>query len=262
MAAAPLLEPPLLDVGLILFGLIVGSFLNVVIHRLPRDLSVVRPRSRCPACETPIPARHNIPIVSWLLLRGRCAACRAPISPRYPAVEAVTALLFVAAGRLDGPTLSLPFHLAFLAILVAVALIDFDFQIIPDELSVGGLVAGLAHAAITGSLVDALVGAALGSGALWGIGALYYAVRKVEGMGGGDVKLAAMLGAFLGWKGILLTIFFSSFVGAVVGVAIMRARGSGGQTRVPYGTFLAPAGVLVLFVGDPILEAYLRLLSR
>ncbi len=252
----------MLDLGLLLLGLIVGSFLNVVIHRLPRGLSVVTPRSRCPACETPIPARLNVPVVSWLMLRGRCASCGAPISPRYPAVEAATALLFVAAGRLDGPTIDLPFHLAFIAALVAVALIDLDFQIIPNELSIGGLVVGLAHAAIAGGLGDALVGAALGSGTLWGIGALYFAVRKVEGMGGGDVKLAAMLGAFLGWKGILLTIFFSSFVGAVAGVLIMRLRGSGGQTRVPFGTFLAPAAILVLFLGDPILDVYFRMLAR
>ena len=262
MPAAPLLTLPLLDVMLLLLGLIVGSFLNVVIYRVPRDLSIVRPRSRCPACEAPIPARHNIPVVSWLLLRGRCAAGGAPISPRYPAVEAATAILFVAAGRLDGPSLHLPFHLAFIATLIAVALIDLGFQIIPNELSIGGLVVGLLHAALAGSLRDALVGAALGSGALWGIGGLYYAVRKVEGMGGGDVKLAAMLGAFLGWKGILLTIFFSSFVGAIVGVVLMSARGSGGQTRVPYGTFLAPAAILVLFLGEPILGAYLRMLAR
>lgn len=262
MPSAPLLDPHLLDVGLLLLGLIIGSFLNVVIYRLPRDLSVVRPRSRCPSCETPISALHNIPVVSWLLLRARCASCGARISARYPAVEAATGLLFVATGRLDGLSIHLPFHLAFVAILIAVSLIDLDFQIIPDPLSLGGFALGLVHAGLTGGLREALLGAALGAGILWGIGALYYAVRRVEGMGGGDVKLAGMLGAFLGWQGILLTIFFSSFLGAAVGLVLMRLQGSGGQTRVPYGTFLAPAAILVLFAGEPIVEAYFSLIAR
>jgi leader peptidase (prepilin peptidase)/N-methyltransferase len=257
-AALPLESLPL-DVFLFVFGLLIGSFLNVVIHRMPRDLSIVRPRSRCPSCGTPIPATQNIPVVSWLLLRGRCASCGARISARYPAVEAGTALLFVATGRLDGVSIHLPFHLAFVAILIAVALIDLDFQIIPDPLSIGGFALGLLHAAIAGSLREALLGAALGAGILWGIGALYFAVRRIEGMGGGDVKLAAMLGAFLGWQGILLTIFLSSFFGAVAGILLMRAQGTGGLTRVPYGTFLAPAAILILFVGGPLVDAYFRL---
>lgn len=261
-AAGAALPAPFLDAALALVGLAVGSFLNVVVHRLPRDESVVRPRSRCPACRAPIAARHNVPLLSWLLLRGRCASCRARISARYPAVEAATALFFVAVGRLDGATLALPFHLAFVAALVAVALIDLDFQIIPNEISLPGAVAGLALAALQGKIVAAVIGVAVGSGILWGIGALYMAVRRVEGMGGGDVKLAAMLGAFLGWKGMLLTIFLSSFAGAVAGIALMRLAGTGRQTRIPYGTFLAPAAICVLFAGDPVIAWYTGLIAR
>ncbi len=256
------LPPLLLDAALLAFGLVIGSFLNVVIHRLPRGESIVRPHSRCPACSTPIPAHRNIPVLSWLLLRGRCASCRAPISARYPIVEAATAFLFVAVGRLDGWTPALPFHLAFVAAMVVVTLIDLDFQIIPNEITIPGVVIGLALAAMSRTLGAALVGAALGAGILWGIGALYLALRHVEGMGGGDVKFAAMLGAFLGWKGVLLTIFLSSFGGAVVGVAMMQLRGTGRQTRIPYGTFLAPAAVLVLFAGEPIVRWYGGLIAR
>lgn len=262
MADFPFLAPPFRDVALLVLGLAAGSFVNVVIHRLPRGLSVVRPRSRCPACGAPVRARDNVPVLSWLLLRGRCASCRAPISVRYPLVEALTAILFVAVGRLDGAALALPFHLAFVASLVGVAFIDLDFQIIPNEITFAGVALGLALAGLEGSLLAGVVGAAVGSGLLWGIGALYRAVRRVEGMGGGDVKLAAMLGAFLGWKGVLLTIFLSSFAGAIAGIVMMRRQGSGRQTRIPYGTFLAPAAVVVLFVGESVIAWYAGLLAR
>ncbi len=253
---------PYLTALLFVFGLLVGSFLNVVIYRLPRDLSVVRPRSRCPSCGGAIAPWWNIPVISWLLLRGKCALCRAPISARYPAVELATALLFAAAARLDGFSIALPFHLFFLAAMIAVTLIDLDFQIIPDEISLSGAVLGVACAALEGRVLDGLIGAVVGSGILWAIGAAYFALRKVEGMGGGDVKLAVMLGAFLGWKGVLLTLFASSFVGAIVGIALIRLAGGDRQTRIPFGTFLAPAAVFVLFAGGPLIDWYAGFFSR
>ena len=252
----------MLDVLLFLFGLMVGSFLNVVIYRLPRDTSIVKPRSRCTSCGEMIPAWANIPVVSWLFLRGRCARCRAPISIRYPAVELVTAFLFVAAGRLDGLTLALPFHLAFIASMIAVAFIDLDFQIIPNEITYAGTLIGLLFAFLAGRLVDGAIGAAVGAGILWALGAAYYALRKVEGMGGGDVKLAAMLGAFLGWKGMLLTLFAASFFGALIGLLVVRAAGGDRHTRIPFGTFLAPAAVLALFAGEPLIAWYSGFLIR
>jgi leader peptidase (prepilin peptidase)/N-methyltransferase len=253
---------PLLDVLLFVFGLIVGSFLNVVIYRLPRDASIVRPRSRCTSCGEVIPAWANIPVFSWVMLRGKCARCRAPISIRYPAVELVTAFLFVAAGRLDGLTLALPFHLTFIASMIAVAFIDLDFQIIPNEITYAGTILGLVFAGLAGRLVDGAIGAAVGAGILWGMGAAYFALRKIEGMGGGDVKLAAMLGAFLGWKGVLLTLFVASFFGALIGLLLIRAAGGDRQTRIPFGTFLAPAAVLVLFAGEPFITWYGGFLTR
>jgi len=244
------------------FGLLVGSFLNVVIHRLPREMSIVRPRSRCPSCGGAIAPWHNVPVLSWLLLRGRCAHCRAPISARYPAVELATAVLFACAARLDGFSIALPFHLFFLAAMICVTLIDFDFQIIPDEITASGAILGFACAALTGRIVDGAIGAVVGSGLLWLIGAAYFALRKVEGMGGGDVKLAVMLGAFLGWKGVLLTLFASSLVGAVVGIALIRLKGGDRQTRIPFGTFLAPAAVFVLFAGRPLIDWYAGFFGR
>jgi leader peptidase (prepilin peptidase)/N-methyltransferase len=230
MARAFVGEPGLLAAILFLFGLLVGSFLNVVVFRLPRDQSIVRPRSRCPACGTPLRPLQNVPIVSWLALRGRCASCRAPIL--------------------------LPFHLLFVAAMIVIALIDLDFQIIPDEISLPGAALGLAYGAVAGHFVASLMGAAVGAGLLWGIGAAYLALRKVEGMGGGDVKLAAMLGGFLGWRGVLLTLFLASFAGALAGIALMRSGRGSGQTRIPFGTFLAPAGIVVLFAGEAIIDWY------
>jgi len=253
---------PFLTPLLFVFGLLVGSFLNVVIYRLPREMSIVRPRSRCPSCGGAIAAWWNVPLVSWLVLRGKCALCRAPISARYPLVELVTAVLFAAAARFDGASIVLPFHLFFLASMIAVTLIDFDFQIIPDEITMSGAILGLACAALSGRIVDGVIGAAVGSGLLWLIGAAYLALRKVEGMGGGDVKLAVMLGAFLGWKGVLLTLFASSFVGAIAGIALIRWKGGDRQTRIPFGSFLAPAAVLVLFAGRPLIEWYAGFFSR
>jgi leader peptidase (prepilin peptidase)/N-methyltransferase len=246
-----------------LFGAILGSFLNVVIHRLPRKESIVFPPSACPACKTPIKPWDNIPVISWLLLRGRCRSCRAPISPRYPLVEALAAILTVVIVRQFGFTITTAAYLFFTLSLLAITLIDLEHRIIPDAITLPGTVIGLLLVKWTQvTWVEALIGAALGFGLLFLVGYIYEKVTGIEGMGGGDVKMAAMMGAFLGWKGIFLTIFFGSLLGSIAGIITM-ARGKGGRrTALPFGTFLAPAAVFVLFLGDAVIQWYLGFIWR
>jgi leader peptidase (prepilin peptidase)/N-methyltransferase len=252
----------LLDVYAALFGLIVGSYLNVVIHRLPRGISTVLPRSRCPSCDAPIRARDNLPVLSWLLLRGRCRSCGALIAWRYPLVEAMTAALFVGAMERFGPSFEAAVAALFGSLLVALALIDVEHYILPDRLTLPGIAAGLALQPWLdwGGLVPALVGAALGAGILLALWGGWYLLRGEEGMGLGDVKMLAMVGAFLGWKGVLVTLFFASLAGALVGLGLIAARRGGMKTRLPFGTFLAAGAVVALFWGPALAEAYLRLL--
>jgi leader peptidase (prepilin peptidase)/N-methyltransferase len=230
-------------------GALVGSFLNVVVYRVPRDLSVVRPRSACPSCGRAIRPWENVPILSYAFLLGRCAGCKARIAVRYPIVEALTSALFVGIVARFGFGPALPFLFFFAAALVAVAWIDFDFRIIPDELSLGGLAVGLVGSFfLPVSLPDALVGAFLGGGILWGLGWAYRRATGIEGMGGGDVKLAAMIGAFLGPGGVVLTLFLASLLGTLVGGGLMLVSRAGRRTALPFGTFLAPAALVALFL--------------
>jgi len=234
----------------ILVGACIGSFLNVVIHRLPRGESVVSPRSRCPGCGREIRAWENIPIVSYIILRGKCAGCGGAISRRYPAVEALTAAGFAAIFLLDGPGFPLLRDLLFFSLLVPIAFIDIDHRIIPDELSLGGLAAGLLLSFFPGGdWVGSVTGALLGGGILYATAILYEKVRETEGMGGGDIKLLAMIGAFLGWKGALATIFFGSFLGAAGGILAMRKGGKGLKTAIPFGPYLCVAALGAQFLG-------------
>lgn len=255
------------------FGAVVGSFLNVVIARLPYDESVVSPRSRCPHCETPIAWYDNVPIVSWLILRAKCRTCKAPISALYPAVEGLTAglslLTFlrfvpdpaaVSAGHLATYLL----YFAFVAGLVAVTFIDLEHRIIPDEISLGGTLVGLAGVASLDALgygfvswKASVLGAVVGGGSLLLVMGAYYLVRRVEGMGLGDVKLMAMLGAFLGLHPALLFILFvSSFLGSIIGVSMILLRGKDMQHAIPFGPFLAGAALLYLFWGWRLAPAF------
>ncbi|HEX9190818.1 MAG TPA: prepilin peptidase, partial [Candidatus Deferrimicrobiaceae bacterium] len=216
----------LMAVGAFLVGACIGSFLNVVIHRLPREESIVSPRSRCPACGREIRARENVPVVSFLVLGGKCAGCGGAISWRYPAVEFLTASGFAAIFLLDGPGAPLLRDLLFFSLLVPIAFIDIDHRIIPDELSLGGLAAGLLLSFLPGgNWKESAAGAVLGGGILYAAAFLYEKARGAEGMGGGDIKLLAMVGAFLGWQGALATIFSGSLLGAVGGVLSMRKGG-------------------------------------
>jgi leader peptidase (prepilin peptidase)/N-methyltransferase len=237
-------------VAAFLAGACIGSFLNVVIHRLPRGESIVSPRSRCPGCGRAIPARENIPIVSFIVLGGKCAGCGGAIPWRYPAVELLTATGFAAIVLLDGPRIPLLRDLLFFSLLVPIAFIDIDHRIIPDELSLGGLAAGLLLSFLPGGeWKGSVAGALLGGGILYATAFLYEKARGTEGMGGGDVKLLAMIGAFVGWRGALATIFFGALLGAAGGILAMRKGGEGLKTAIPFGPYLCVAALLSRYLG-------------
>ena len=243
--------------ALLALGLCLGSFLNVVVYRLPRGRSIAWPPSACPACGHAIRPFDNVPVASWLVLGGRCRDCRAPISWRYPAVELGAGLVTVAIAAAVGPRASLLPAIAFGLGLLAVALIDLDFRIIPDELSLGGLAIGLFARGLTvDGLVTGLIGALVGGGALalvaWG----YRRVTGVDGLGGGDVKLAGMIGAFLGWPGAFLTLLGAALAGSLVGGSLVLLGRAGRRTALPFGAFLAPAGLWAALLGPQVWRWY------
>ncbi len=264
---APTLEP-FASILVLAVGLVLGSFLNVCIHRLPLGESVVSPRSRCPRCGAPVRAWENVPVLSWLLLRGRCAACRAPISIRYPAVEALTGTAALALWRAFGPTWAFAIAALFVLMLIVLFFTDYDHQLLPDVVTLPGFGVGLAAAWFNPFLgepgwpriVAAATGAALGSGILWGIGALYSRLRGVEAMGFGDVKMMAMVGAFTGPAGVAVTLFMASTAGAAIGLALIPLKGKTLQNALPFGCFLAPAAVAALLWGRRLVAAYLGVL--
>jgi leader peptidase (prepilin peptidase)/N-methyltransferase len=276
-----------------LFGIVIGSFLNVCISRIPEDISIIAPASRCPRCQTPIKPYDNIPVLSWILLRGKCRNCHLPISPMYPFVEFVTGLFFVLTYYTFGITLPTFKFLAFGCLLITLIVTDFRVRLLPDEVNWFGFGLALAFATrippdgfsdfwvhdrhvpvvLTGVL-EALLGAALGSLLLWGAAALYKLVRKREGMGMGDVKMMAMVGAFLGVRGAFLTILLGTLLGSIIGLATVvvlylsgwqrglaerghrRGLGSLGglrwalaaQYQLPLGTFLGIAAFIVVYI--------------
>jgi len=251
-----LLRTPAFEVTALLLGLIVGSFANVCIHRLPLGRSVVFPPSRCPQCDTLIRPWDNIPVLSWLVLRGRCRACRTPISPRYPAVEAANGLLWLGLAVQRGPSLQTLVSMVLVSALLVLSLIDLEHMLLPDVITLPGIAFGLAASALPGSPIRPLEAAAAAAGgylafaAVWWI---WHRFRGVDALGQGDWKLAAMLGACLGWQEMLLTVFLGCVIGAAVGVVVLRLRGT---DRLPFGTFLGVAGILVVFVGDVLLVWY------
>jgi leader peptidase (prepilin peptidase)/N-methyltransferase len=280
-------SPALFAVVAALFGLLIGSFLNVVIHRLPLVLErqwraqcaetagqapepvqepfgLVRPRSRCPACQAPIRALHNIPVLSYLALGGRCASCRAPISLRYPVVELATAAAFAAVAWHFGFGLQAALGIVFTAYLIALTGIDVDRQLLPDVLTLpllwSGLLASLWH--VVGSVPpaamrDALIGAAAGYLALWTVFQLFRLVTGKEGMGYGDFKLFAAIGAWLGWQMLPLVLILAAVVGAAVGIALIALRRHGRGVPIPFGPYLAGAAWIAMLWGPGIVERYL-----
>jgi len=280
-----LLENPALAIALAgILGLLVGSFLNVVIHRLPRmmerdwqlqcaelrgeaapekeRLSLAAPASRCPHCGHAIRAWENIPVLSFLLLKGRCSGCQAPISLRYPLVEAFTGLLSAFTVWHFGPTLAAAAALLLLWAMVALTGIDFDTQLLPDSITLPLVWLGLLFN-ISGTFTDissAVIGAMVGYLSLWSVYWLFKLATGKEGMGYGDFKLLAAIGAWLGWQMLPLTILLSSLVGAVVGVALIVLARRGRNVPIPFGPYLAAAGLLALYWGQELTQSYLRLL--
>lgn len=244
-----------------LFGALVGSFLNVVIVRLPEEGgSVVFPPSHCPLCKKSIAWYDNIPLVSFLLLRGRCRQCGQRISWRYPLVEAAMALLALALYQHFGFTLLLAIYFPFCAALLAVIFIDLQHQIIPDVISLPGIVLGFALSFVNPFVTwqEAGLGIVFGGGSFYLVALGYYLLTKREGMGGGDIKLLAMIGAFLGWQSLPFVVFGSSLLGVVAGVWAMVEQRKGGKTVIPYGPFLAIAALLYLFFRQEILLLFIR----
>lgn len=242
----------ILNIFAFIFGAAVGSFLNVCIFRIPAKESIVKPPSQCPHCHHPIRFYDNIPIFSFLLLRARCRDCGGKISWRYPLVELITALLALLLFIKFGLTLNFLVFFIFTAVLIVIAFIDLDHQIIPDILSLPGIPIFFLAAIFIVKVpwYEALIGLLIGGGVLFLIAFIYEFITKREGMGGGDIKLLAMIGGFLGWKSLIFVLLFSSFTGAVVGITAMIIQKKDMKYAVPFGPFLSAAAVAYIFWGD------------
>lgn len=243
-----------------LFGLLMGSAVTAIAYRVPREISWVHGRSRCTSCDHELAVWDLVPVFSWASTLGRCRYCHARISWRYPLTElACTAWALLLAFKVGlGPTYPLLAVWGFL--MIALLWIDFDFQLLPDVLTFPGTLIGLAAAAmVPGGPRTALYGVIMGSGLLWLLAWGYFKVRKIEGMGGGDVKLAAMFGVLLGWQGALLTLFISALAGSVWGGVLMARREGDARTAIPFGTLLAPTAMIVFLWGDRWLDSYLAM---
>ena len=243
-------------------GLAFGSFLNVVIHRLPRGRRLGWSRSRCPYCGGALAAWENVPLLSYLLLRARCRRCGAPISARYPLVEAVTGLLFVLCVARFGLTGEALAGMIFCTLLVALAAIDAEHFLLPDAITLPGIAAGLLlqRWLPRTSFLDAVTGALVGAGLLILLINVWYWWRKEEGMGLGDVNMLALVGAFLGWKGVVATVAVAALAGSLTGVVLLAGRRLGLKSKLPFGVFLALGALVALFGGDRLVDAYLALL--
>lgn len=254
------------EIGALILGLLVGSFLNVCIYRLPRDLSIVSPGSACPSCGAPIRPWDNVPLLSYLVLRGKCRHCGVSISPRYPFVELLNGVLYWTVIAVFGPGWHAPFLFAFVSAMIVITFIDLDVQLIPDRITLPGIFIGLGGASfllpdpfsssdrdIVG-FVNSAIGFVAGGGLFFLI-----AVLSRGGMGGGDVKFMAMTGAWMGWKAVLLTTLIGSLAGSLIGIFLMVAKGKGRKTKIPFGPFLAMGALVTLFAGGPIVDWYLGL---
>ncbi len=245
-----------------IFGSIIGSFLNVLIYRIPRGKSALKPAfSFCPSCGNKIKWYDNIPIFSYFLLKGRCRYCKSQISLRYPLIEVLTGSASVISFIKAGISFDYIFIFIFLSLMIVITFIDIDFKIIPDELNLTGFLTGIFYAYLRTdfSVIDAIIGAVTGAGILFSIAYFYLKLRGIEGLGMGDVKMMAFVGSYLGWFGSLFTIFIGSFIGAVVGItgAYLSKSEKKGRFEIPFGPFLALSATIYLFFGDTIKNWYL-----
>ena len=244
-----------------LFGAVVGSFLNVCIHRLPLGKSLVWPASACPGCGHEIQWYDNIPVVSFLALGGRCRYCGATIAARYPIVEALTSVMFAVAWWQYGPGVLLASRLVFGCALIVLFAIDLEHHLLPNAITLPGIVAGLVFSVFTPpGIRDAFIGVLLGGGILFAIAEAYYRIRHEEGLGMGDVKMLAMIGAFIGWKLTLLALMMASLAGSIIGVAMIVTRRGSMKYALPFGTFLAVGAAAAATVGPALVDWYLGLL--
>lgn len=255
------MRDPILLALVFFFGIIIGSFLNVLIYRLPRKLSLIRPSSRCPRCDSKIKFYDNVPIFSYFILRGKCRNCGGKISVRYPVVEFLTGLLLTVALYHFGITLK-GFEVLFLsAIFIAVFFIDIEFTIIPDVFTLPGVIIGFGISFFPGGFVNwnhSLIGLLVGGGSFFLVGMLGEFLFKKEALGFGDVKFAAMIGVFLGWQNLILILILASFLGSVVGISmIYLTRKKGKSSYIPFGPFLVAGALIAVYFGDIIIRAYL-----
>ncbi len=239
-------------------GLLVGSFLNVCIHRIPLGRSIVFPGSHCPRCGAAIRAWDNVPVLSWLFLRAKCRVCRGPISARYPAIELANGFLWLAAVRWALSPVDFAAAAIFSSACLALVFIDFDHQILPDAITFPLLAMGFALSFLSPRLTwrGSLAGIVAGAGVLWLVAFLYEKATGREGMGLGDVKMLGAIGAFTGARGVLATILFASLAGSVIGIALIAVKGGGWKTRLPFGVFLGIAGVLSFYLSTPLWNWY------
>ena len=242
-----------------IYGLCVGSFLNVCIFRIPESKSLVSPPSTCPSCNTAIRFYDNIPVLSYMLLRGRCRACKKSISLRYPLIELMTGLLWMLCYLKYGLTVECIIYIIFLSTLVVITFIDIDHRIIPDKISLPGIPVFFIAALFIPEIgwKNSVLGILLGGGSLLLVAEAYHLITKQEGMGGGDIKLLAMIGALIGWKGVFFTVFASSAIGTLVGVIVMIITRNNMKLAVPFGPFLAFGAGLYVFLGEAIIRWYL-----
>ena len=257
-----MLLPYLIEMFIFLMGLCIGSFLNVCIYRLPESKSIVHPRSMCPNCDTLIPFYDNIPLFSYLWLKGQCRRCKVKISMRYPMVELLGGLVALGTYLRFGLTIETLIYYVFIAALLVVTFIDLDHRIIPDVITLPGIPICFAASFALPSITykDALLGILVGGGSLFIVAWVYTLLTKKEGMGGGDIKLLAMMGAIVGWQGVLFTIFVASLVGTLAGFAVMLQSRKGMKLAVPFGPFLSIGSITYIFFGTELVTWYLNLL--
>jgi len=242
------------------FGALIGSFLNVCIHRVPLGASIVWPASACPHCKRELSWYENIPVLSFLALGARCRTCKSPISIRYPFVEALTSLMFVLAWWAYGPSLLLASRIVFGCVLIVLFAIDLEHQLLPHVITFSGIAAGLIFSFFTEpGWVNSLLGIALGAGILYGVAFAWEWLRHQQALGGGDPPMLAMIGAFLGWKMVLATLMMGSLFGSVLGVGLIAARRASMASKLPFGCFLAVGAALSATVGSQLLGWYLGL---